>query len=93
MYKYDEEEQRVVWNAFKQECKEVDSPFNTQVGGDHYKNLPIQPLEYSYKNNLNVFQSNVVKYTTRAPLKGDTVKDIDKAIHYLQMWKETLTND
>lgn len=66
------------------------NPFNTQVGGDHYKGMTIQPLEFSYKNNLNVFQSNVVKYTCRAPLKGDTIKDIDKAIHYLQMWKETL---
>jgi hypothetical protein len=69
------------------------NPFTTQVGGNHYKDMVVQPLEYSYKNNLNVFQSNVVKYTTRAPLKGDAVKDIDKAIHYLQMWKETLTND
>jgi hypothetical protein len=69
------------------------NPFDTQVGGSHYKGMTIQPLEFAYKNNLNVFQSNVVKYTCRAPLKGDPITDIDKAIHYLQMWKETLVSE
>ena len=67
--------------------------WESQVGGSHYKGMTIQPLEFAYKNNLNVFQSNVVKYTCRAPLKGYPITGIDKAIHYLQMWKETLVSE
>lgn len=57
-----------------------------QVGGDHYKRMPIQPIDYITKNGLNWYQGNAVKYVTRAPHKGMLVEDIRKAIHYLEMW-------
>lgn len=51
-----------------------------QVGGDHYKKYPIQPMEYSMKNKLDYCQSSVVKYVTRYKDKGG-VKDLEKAKH------------
>ena len=56
-----------------------------QVGGDHYKKLHIQPVEYIYANELDFFEGNIVKYVTRHRTKGEGAKDIQKIIHYAQM--------
>jgi hypothetical protein len=56
----------------------------TQVGGDHYKKYPIQPIEYCIANNLGPLEHGVVKYVTRHPDKGKA-EDIRKAIHYLEL--------
>ena len=58
---------------------------NYQVGGDHYKKLQIQPVEYIYANELDFLEGNVVKYITRHRTKGEGAKDIQKVIHYAQM--------
>ncbi|QZI89535.1 hypothetical protein SIPHO076v1_p0002 [Vibrio phage PS34B.1] len=58
-----------------------------QIGGDHYKSLKIQPIEYIDANNLPYLEGNVVKYVTRHASKNG-VQDIDKAIHYLELIKQ-----
>lgn len=50
----------------------------TQVGGDHYKKLPIQPMEYSMKNGLDACQHTIIKYVTRFRDKGG-IQDLEKA--------------
>jgi hypothetical protein len=59
-------------------------PLETQVGGDHYKNLAIQPVIFCERNNLSACESSVVKYVCRHRSKGGR-KDLEKAIHYLQI--------
>jgi DNA-directed RNA polymerase subunit RPC12/RpoP len=59
-------------------------PFSEQVGGDHYKALAIQPIEYCQRNGLSYCEANVVKYVTRHRFKGGS-QDILKAIHNLQL--------
>ena len=49
--------------------------------------MPIQPGTFIYKNNLNWFEGNAVKYICRHRLKNGE-QDIDKAIHYLELLKE-----
>ena len=56
-----------------------------QVGGRHYKDCAIQPVEYIYSNGLDFLEGNVVKYITRHRTKGDGEEDIRKVIHYAQM--------
>ncbi len=56
-----------------------------QVGGSHYKDCAIQPVEYIYSNGLDFLEGNVVKYITRHRTKGDGEEDIRKVIHYAQM--------
>ncbi len=58
-----------------------------QVGGDHYKDMAIQPSEFIYKNDLNWLQGNAIKYICRFSKKGGE-QDLDKAIHYLELLKE-----
>ena len=55
-----------------------------QVGGSHYKELPIQPVEYVYKNGIGYFEGNVIKYVTRWRDKGG-IADLEKAKHYIEM--------
>lgn len=63
---------------------EVPKALDTQEGGDHYKNLPIQPVEYIHANKIPYLDGNVIKYVTRHRNKNGA-QDIKKAIHYLQM--------
>lgn len=63
------------------------SPLKTQVGGNHYKDLAIQPAEYCQKNKLGYLESNAIKYATRFRFKGGE-QDIMKAIHCLELLLE-----
>jgi hypothetical protein len=70
------------------------SPTHKQVGGDHYKDLPIQVSDYIYSNNFNWYQGNIIKYISRYNLKNNDnklqIQDIEKAIHYAQLLIEKL---
>jgi hypothetical protein len=55
-----------------------------QVGGSHYKDMAIQPVEYIHKNNLSYLEGNVVKYITRHRSKNG-MADVEKALHYCQL--------
>lgn len=57
---------------------------DVQVAGNHYKELPIQPVEYIYANNIGYFEGNVIKYVTRWKEKGG-IKDLEKAKHYIDL--------
>ncbi len=60
------------------------NPFKEQIGGDHYKKLAIQPVDYIIANKLDWCEANVVKYITRWRGKGG-LKDLEKAIHYIEL--------
>ena len=55
-----------------------------QVGGSHYKDMEIQPIDFITKNNLSYIQGNVIKYVCRYKDKNG-VEDLEKAKHYLEM--------
>ncbi|AUR86709.1 protein of unknown function DUF3310 [Vibrio phage 1.088.O._10N.261.46.A1] len=78
-------DQRVTAARFDQAASQVAT--DRQIGGDHYKSLKIQPIEYIDANNLPFLEGNVVKYVTRHTSKNG-VQDIDKAIHYLELIKQ-----
>ena len=62
----------------------VKSALDVQEGGNHYKSLGIQPVEYIEQNKLDYFQGNVVKYITRHKAKNG-IEDVKKAAHYCQL--------
>ena len=73
-------------------CDEVDGPvartaLAVQVGGNHYKSLPIQPVELALANRLEGCEMAVIKYVTRWREK-DGLKDLRKARHFLQFLEE-----
>jgi hypothetical protein len=60
------------------------SAFDTQIEGNHYKTLKIQPMEYSLENKLDAAQHTAIKYITRFRSKGG-ITDLRKAIHTIEM--------
>jgi len=53
-----------------------------QIGGTHYKDLKIQPIDYILGNQLGYCEANVVKYVSRWQSKGG-IDDLRKAKHYI----------
>lgn len=63
-----------------------DNALSQQVGGDHYRNCAIQPVEYIEANDLKFLEGCVVKRVTRHDKPtGKGRQDIEKAIHELQL--------
>lgn len=61
-----------------------EDPFNQQIGGTHYKDMPIQPFEFSMKNGLDPMQHTIVKYVTRFRHKNGR-EDLEKAKHTIDL--------
>lgn len=73
-----------IYDAVAEIREKSTGALSTQVAGSHYKNLPIQPVEFCQKNELNYCESAVVKYVCRHRSKNGR-QDIEKAIHFLQL--------
>lgn len=69
------------------ERRAAPSPLNHQVGGDHYHQLAVQPVEYIHANGLGFLEGAVVKYVTRHRAKHGA-EDLRKAIHSLELLLE-----
>ena len=63
------------------------SAFEDQIGGNHYKNLKVQPAQFVHALNLPYLEGAAVYYVLRWREKGG-LRDLDKAIHTLQLLKE-----
>ena len=63
------------------------SAWNKQEGGNHYKGMAIQPMEFALKNGLDYAQANVVKYVCRHAAKNGK-QDLLKAIHNIELMIE-----
>lgn len=61
-----------------------ENALSQQVGGGHYKDMAIQPIEFTHKNNLNFCQGNIIKYVTRYKNKNG-IEDLRKAKHYIEL--------
>lgn len=65
------------------------SALDIQVGGSHYKDVPIQPIQYIEANNIKFLEGCVIKRVTRHNKStGKGRQDIEKAIHELQLLLE-----
>lgn len=58
-----------------------------QVGGNHYMQFAIQPIDFIHENGLGYIEGNVIKYVCRHRGKNGR-QDIEKAIHYLELLLE-----
>ena len=66
------------------EAKFVPNPLDVQEGGDHYKSLKIQPVEFIHANGLSFLEGCVIKRVCRHRSKNGA-EDIRKAIHELEL--------
>lgn len=72
-----------VQDLIKQNCT-VKKASETQIAGNHYSKLKIQPMRYALENELNYGQANAVKYITRYKDKNG-IEDLKKAIHCIEL--------
>ena len=64
--------------------KSEKSALNTEVGGNHYKEFRIQPIEFIEGNDLGFAVGNVIKYVCRYKNKNGK-EDLLKAKHYIEL--------
>jgi len=62
-----------------------------QIGGKHYKEYKIQPIEFIVKNKLSFIQGCVIKYICRFDKKNG-VEDLEKIKHYCDLQIQLLQN-
>jgi len=62
----------------------MSTPLQTQVGGDHYQSLFVQPVEFITRNRLTFLEGCVVKRVCRHRTKNGA-EDLRKAIHELEL--------
>ena len=67
------------------------SALNTQVGGSHYTDQKMQPIELAYKLNATPAFCKVAKYCSRK--KDNMLGQIDKAIHCVALEQELREED
>ncbi len=62
-----------------------------QIGGTHYKEMKIQPIEYILANNLDYCEGNIVKYISRWKNKNG-LEDLEKVRQYIDILIEDFKN-
>lgn len=60
------------------------NPLQEQIGGSHYKNFKMQPIELIAKTRCSFIQGNIIKYISRYKEKNGK-QDLEKVIHYAQL--------
>jgi len=60
---------------------------DTQIGGAHYRDMKLQPIDFIMQNNLDFCTGNAIKYLCRHKAKNGK-QDLEKAVHYIQMLME-----
>lgn len=63
------------------------SALKKQIGGHHYKGMPIQHVVFCQKNGFHWCEAAAMKYIVRHRQKNGR-QDVEKAIHYLELLLE-----
>ena len=75
---------------YLEQHKDSMNALDKQIDGNHYKDLPIQPIEYIHANAMGYMEGNVVKYVSRWRKKNG-MADLEKAKHYIELLIELET--
>ena len=67
-----------------------------QVGGDHYKNMGVEPWDvidtWPLYQRIGAYRAGALKYIMRMGAKDESEQEIAKGIHYLEKLLEVLKN-
>lgn len=66
---------------------ESEKAIERQVGGSHYQQYAIQPIEFIHKNNVPFIEGCIIKYIMRHKRKNG-MEDLLKARHYIDLLLE-----
>ena len=72
----------------------ITQPSLRQVGGDHYKNLKVQPWDvvdtWPIDQQIGYYRGGALKYIMRMGSKDENIQEIGKGLHYLEKLTECL---
>ena len=74
----------VAWRPVVVDSEKVETALDTQIGGEHYKNYAIQPVEFITKNKLGFLEGCVIKRICRYEDKNG-LEDLKKAKHEIDL--------
>jgi Protein of unknwon function (DUF3310) len=70
---------------------ELLSSLSSQVGGSHYKEFKIQPVEFCFLNKIPYLEATTIKYLCRWRRKNG-IEDLLKAKHFIDLLIELEEN-
>jgi hypothetical protein len=74
--------------------KALQSARDTQVAGDHYKNMGVQPWDvvdtWPLEQRIGYYRGGALKYIMRMGAKDESPQEIAKGKHYLEKLLEVL---
>ena len=65
--------------------KEDNNALSKQIGGRHYVDFSIQPVEFVTRNHLSYLQGSIIFRICRYNLKGNALEDLQKAKHEIDL--------
>ena len=68
--------------------KATERATDKQIGGKHYKEYKIQPIEFIVATKLDFIQGNIIKYALRNKDGENPDEKWNKIIHYCELAKE-----
>lgn len=74
----------VAWRPAVVDSEKVETALDMQIGGEHYKNHAIQPVEFITKNKLGFLEGCVIKRICRYEDKNG-LEDLKKAKHEIDL--------
>jgi len=66
------------------------SALDSQVAGDHYRKMAIQPVTFIHANGIGFCEGSAIAYLCRWRDKNG-IEDLEKAIHFIQLLIEAET--
>lgn len=67
-----------------------------QVGGDHYKNMGVEPWDvvdtWPIEQRIGYYRGGALKYIMRLGNKDESEQEVNKGVHYLEKLLEVLKN-
>ena len=70
----------------------MSGPLDVQVGGDHYRDMRIQPVTFITENGLGFLEGCVIKRMCRWRAKGG-IEDLRKAMHEIELLIDAEENE
>lgn len=69
----------------------MDNPYNTQIAGQHYVNMGMQPFHFAMFNGWDAGAFSILKYLSRHRTKNG-IEDLRKTLHFVDLRQAELAN-
>jgi hypothetical protein len=83
-WSFDVYDPQPIVDEYRKGIKGKEKALDYMIGGSHYQQFVIQPVEFCYKNNIPYLEATAIKYLCRWREKNG-IEDLEKAKHYIDL--------